>query len=61
MGDHGRKKVKNDDLSHFDPKMSELHDTREMGDLRTAAGHQLLNTTVSVFSTVAGDQRPRAT
>ena len=28
-------------VSHFDPKSSELHDTREMGDLKTAADHQL--------------------
>ena len=33
-------------VSQFDPKTNESHDTREIGDLRTAADHQLLNTTV---------------
>ena len=33
-------------VAHFDPKTSELHDTREMGDLKTAADHQLWNTSV---------------
>ena len=33
-------------VTHFAPKTSESHDTRDMGDLKTAADHQLLNASV---------------
>ena len=33
-------------VTHFAPKTNESHDTRDMGDLKTAADHQLLNASV---------------
>ena len=33
-------------VTHFAPETSESHDTRDMGDLETAADHQLLNASV---------------
>ena len=33
-------------VTHFAPKTSESHDTRDMGDLKPAADHQLLNASV---------------
>ena len=33
-------------VTHFAPETSESHDTRDMGELETAADHQLLNASV---------------
>ena len=41
-------------VSHFAPKTSELHDTREISDLKTAADHQLWNQNRSGSSIVEG-------